>query len=146
MSHVVAIETALRDLDAIKATCAELGLVFKQGQQSFKWWGRSVGDYPVPQGMKAADLGQCDHAIGVPGTTWEIGLVRQPDGAYKLAFDFYGSQGGPIVQALGGKDARKFLQLYGVNMATIQARKLGHNVQRVMGAKGSINVVITGRL
>lgn len=146
MSHVVAIETIMRDLDAIKATCKELGLVFKQGQNTFQWWGQSVGDYPIPAGMKAAELGQCDHAIGVPGTSWEIGLVRQANGGFKLAFDFFGSQGAPIVKALGGKDARKFLQAYGVNMATLQAKRLGYNAQRVMGKNGAINVVITGRM
>lgn len=146
MSHVVSIKTELTDLEAVKAACRELGLIFKPGQTTFKWWGRSEGDYPIPAGMRKADLGQCDHAIGVPGTEWEIGLVRQANGAYKLAFDFYGHRGQPILDALGGQEAGRFLQAYGVNKTIMTARKLGHNAVRVMGKNGAVNVIITGRL
>lgn len=146
MSHVVSIKTELNDLEAVKAACKELGLIFKANQKTFQWWGRSEGDYPIPQGMKREEMGQCDHAIGVPGTNWEIGLVRQPNGAYKLAFDFYGHRGQPILDAIGGQQGGKFLQCYGVNKTIMAARKLGHNAVRVMGKNGAINIVITGRL
>jgi hypothetical protein len=145
MSHVVAIQTELTDLQAIAATCRELGLTLKLGQKTFQWWGRSVGDYPLPEGQTKESLGQCDHAIGVPGTTWEIGLVKSGNG-YKLCFDFFGHKGRPILEAIGGEKGGKFLQAYGLNKATIEARRLGHNVSRVPGKNGAINLVVTGRM
>jgi hypothetical protein len=150
MSHVVSIKTEMKDVAAIRATCAELGLTFVENQTTYAWWGTSVGDYPLPAGFKASDLGKCVHAIKVPGTTWEVGVVkaRNPDGTqregFTLLFDFYGTKGAPITNALGGNDAKKFLQLYGVNKATIEAKKKGLLVRRQAGKNGAIQLVCTG--
>ena len=152
MSHIVSIATVLKDLDAVKATCLELGLTFKQDQHTYQWWGTSVGDYPLPTGFTKQDLGKCDHAIGIPGTTWEVGVVRRRkadgtlDEGYTLLFDFYGHQGQPILTALGGQTADKFVQLYAVNKATLEARKRGHCVVRQVQPNGAIRLQITGRL
>jgi hypothetical protein len=147
MSHVVAIEMVLTDLAAIKAACKEMGLVFKENQKTFKWWGRWANDYGAAdaayrQGIATKDYGKCEHAIGVPGTSWEIGLVRSEAG-YKLAFDFYGSSGLPILNAVGGQNAGKFLQTYGVHKATLEARKRGYTVQRKAAKGGAIQLVVT---
>ncbi len=146
MSHVVSINVELNDLDAIKATCHELGLTFLENQKTYQWWGRSLGYYAIPDGFTKDDLGHCEHAIKVPGTTWEIGLAKPRNGkGYRLLFDFYGSQGQPILDALGGEKASKFVQLYGVHRAMAMARKLGHNVTRQVGRNGVINVVCQAR-
>lgn len=145
MSHLVSIALEITDLDAVKATCKELGLEFKQNQKTYQWYGYSVGDYPLPDGFTKEDLGHCEHAIGIPGTTWEVGLAKPRNGkGYRLLFDFYGCQGQPILNALGGQQAHKFTQLYGVNRATMAARKLGATVHRTIGKNGSINLVATG--
>ena len=120
--------------------------MFKQGQKSYSWWGYSAGDYPLPAGFTAEDLGKCEHAIGIPGTTWEVGLARPKNGkGLRMLFDFFGSQGAPILKALGGEKANKFVQLYGVAKAEIAAKKLGHTVARQTLKNGSINLTITGR-
>lgn len=144
MSHVVSIAVKLTDLEAIKATCKELGLVFKQGQRSYRWYGSSVGDYPLPVGFTREDLGHCEHAIEVPGAGYDIGLARAKDGAgYVMLFDFWGP-GRPILDAVGGEKANRFVQLYGVNKATLAARKLGHTVSRTVQKNGAITLTITG--
>lgn len=148
MSHVVSIKTELRDLEAIRRAAAELGLQFIENQTTYEWWGSSVGDYPLPDGFKASDLGKCVHAIKVPGTTWEIGVAaaRNADGSPKAGFtllwDFYGTQGAPIAAALG-EGAERFVQLYGVHKATLELQKRGLTVTRKAGAKGSIQLVAT---
>lgn len=150
MSHVVSIRTELRDLDAVRAAATELGMTFVANQKTYKWWGASVGDHPLPTGFKAEDLGKCDHALKVPGTTWEVGIAqaRNADGTRKpgcftLLFDFFGTQGQPILKALGGEDARKFTQLYGVHKTLIEARKRGLLARRQVGKNGSVQVVLT---
>lgn len=145
MSHVVSIKTVLTDIEAIKRTCKELGLTFKENQKTYAWWGSSVGDYPLPEGFTKEQLGHCEHAIGIPGTTWEIGLA-QPTGqkGLRMLFDFFGSKGTPILQAVGGQNADKFTQLYAVHKATLEAKKRGLTVTRKAGANGSINLVCVG--
>src|SRR5579871_5011910 len=108
MSHVVSIKTKLTDIEAVRRTCAELGLTFKENQQKYNWWGSYMGDSPLPEGFKATDLGKCSHAIGVPGTKWEIGLAIAPgstEPGYTMLFDYFGSEGKPILDAVGGQTA-----------------------------------------
>lgn len=144
MSHVTSIQAEIKDIDAVKALCKEMGWTFKENQRTYKWWGMSVGDYPLPQGQKESDLGRCDHAIGIPGTTWEIGLRRNAQtGNYSLCYDFFGSQGQPLQAAIGEK-GQKFMQLYGVHKATLEARKRGYIVTRQSGQNGAIKLVVTG--
>jgi hypothetical protein len=145
MSHVVSIKTQLTDLEAIKATCKELGLVFKQGQTGYRWYGTSVGDYPLPEGFTKDDLGKCEHAIEVPGAGYDIGLARAKVGqGWVILFDFWGP-GEPILKAVGGEKAGKFLQAYGVNKAELTAKKLGYQTTRQHLKNGAINVLVKGR-
>lgn len=132
MSHCVTINTELKSLEAIRLACKQLGLFWRENQQHFAWFGRSVGDYALPQGFKAADMGRCEHAIGIPGTTWEVGVVRRrkadgtPDEGYTLLFDFFGMKGGPILEALGGQQANRFVQEYAAQQSVLLAQKKGH--------------------
>lgn len=146
MSHVVSIKTELTDLEAIKAVCAELGLELRLNQKTYNWWGSHVGDYPLPEGFTAEDLGHCEHAIGVPGTTWEIGLAKKPGmKGYRMLFDFFGSQGQPILEALGGQQANRFLQTYKTVRVEREAKKLGYQTQRQLGKNGAVNVLVSNR-
>jgi len=172
MSHVVTIKTELNDIAAVKAAVKDLGLVWKEGQKEYKWFGTHVGDYPLPTGFKNTDLGKCDHAIGVPGTNWEIGVARKrnADGSlapgYTLLCDFYGHEGRPIAEALGavyhragsvvwdGKEGRpyhvrdlsfnRFTQAYAVARATAAAKAKGYIVTRKAKADGTVQLVVTG--
>jgi len=146
MSHVTTVKAEIHDIKALAAACAELGLTFKENQQTYKWWGTSVGNYPLPEGFTVEDLGKCQHAIGVPGTEWEIGVAQPRNGkGYRLLFDFYGNRGEPILNAIGGQQASKLVQLYAVHKATLEAEKRGLLVQRktVPGTQ-KIQLVCTG--
>ena len=147
MSHCVSVDLTIDDLPALRAACAELGLTWHEGQTTYKWYGSSVGDYPLPAGFTADMLGKCQHAISVPGAEYQIGVVKNPIGAgYKLLFDFWGSrEGQPIIKRLGGEDLPKLKQFYGVNRAQTVARRQGLQTQRVLSANGSVKLVITGR-
>jgi hypothetical protein len=145
MSHVVSVDLLVTDLQAVEATCKELGLTFKRGQTHYRWWGRSVGDYPLPNGFKASDLGYCEHAIEVPGSGYDIGLAKKPGSrGYTMLFDFFGV-GRPIVEKLGGQALPKFVQTYGVLKATLEAKKKGLICTRSLLAGGQIKLTITGR-
>ena len=78
MSHVVGVSCEVRDLDALEQACANKGATFVRDQKSHAYYG----------GARE----KCDHAIKVPGCTYEIGVRRnraQADEVYDLRYDNY---------------------------------------------------------
>lgn len=63
MSHVATIDIEITNLQDLQNACADLGLEFVEGQQTYNWYGESVGDYAIPEGFDENDLGRCEHAI-----------------------------------------------------------------------------------
>ncbi len=119
MSHIVTESMIILDLAALEAACSpESGLEFRRGQDRYRWYGRSVGNYPLPAGFTRADLGKCEHAIRVRGNdrAYEIGVVRRRDEqgnllpGYCLMYDFW--NGGYGLEAAAGKHCSKVKQLY----------------------------------
>lgn len=137
MSHVTTIEAEIRDLDSLKAACADLGLEFREGQQTYRWYGTHVGDYPLPQGFSKNDLGKCLHAIGVKGNkqAYEIGVVARRDGkpGYTLMWDFWA--GGHGLQKVVGDNCKRLTQAYSANVALKKLQKKGYKVEKLVSAK-----------
>jgi hypothetical protein len=112
MSHVANIDVEILDLDVVKEICEALGLVFQENQRHYRWYGRHVGDYPLPEGITKDRLGFCDHALSVKGggrQAYEIGLVRQ-GAKWAVLWDFW--MGGHGLEACVGKDGIKFAEAY----------------------------------
>ena len=130
MSHVATVELEVRDLGALRAACAEVGLEFREGQTTHRWFGKWVKDYhgsdaAYLNGIDPKSYGKCDHALAVKGNAnaYEVGVVKMPGGAHKLVWDFYGGgyglmaaigkSGKNLIQAYAGQVARKSLALRG---------------------------------
>lgn len=132
----------------MKAACKRLGLELVEGQKTYRWWGRSEGDYPLPEGFTAQDLGHCEHAIRVPlshpsgRNAYEVGVVKRRDGkpGYQLMWDFFA--GGYGLQEFVGEDCKKLRQAYATEAAKAQARKMGYRVTEKLQANGSIKLVL----
>lgn len=124
MSHVTTVNVEIKSLTALKKACADIGLEFREGQTTYRWWGRHVGDYPIPESFTKADLGKCNHAIGIPGNynAYEVGVVQRGD-SYKLIWDFY--NGGYGLQAAVGEDCHKLAQAYSKHVAVDAAVQSG---------------------
>jgi hypothetical protein len=122
MSHVTVIAVELKDLDALGAICAALGLEFRENQKTYRWYGQHVGDYPVPSGFAKADLGKCDHAIAVKGNrnAYEVGLVKRGD-AFIPLWDFW--QGGYGLREKIGEDGSTLISAYTREVAVRKARQ-----------------------
>src|SRR5260370_5579493 len=122
MSHVTVIAVELKDLDALKAVCEDLGLDFHENQKTYRWYGRHVGDYPLPEGFTRANLGRCDHAIGVKGNSnaYEVGLVRRGE-AFVPLWDFW--QGGFGLRDKIGEGGSKLISAYTKEVAVRKARQ-----------------------
>ncbi len=138
MSHVARIELEINDLDTLRAACKRLGLEFVQDQKTYAWWGTHVGDYPLPEGFTAEDLGKCHHAIKVPGAKYELGVVER-NGKYTLLWDFYSSGG--LEQVLG-KGAGRLRQAYAVERVRREAIRKSYRITETT-SRQSIRLTIT---
>ena len=134
MSHVASIDIEIKDLAALKAACAEIGMEFKEGQQTYKWYGRWMNDYSGADAAFRADVapkdyGKCAHAIGVPGssTAYEIGVVQQKDGTFKLVWDFW--NGGYGLEKLAGPKCSTLVKSYVGEVTKHSLQKQGYAFQ-----------------
>ena len=126
MSHVSEIELKIKSLEALKAACSRLGLEFIENQKTYRWDGRFMGDYPLPSWLKVEELGKCQHAIWVPGASYEIGIIKR-EGEIKLLWDF-GSSGG--LERVLGKQGGRLKQAYTVEQTKAVAKRAGYQVRK----------------
>jgi len=125
MSHFTTIETRIRDIAALRAACAELGLEL-QGA------GTARGYYSE-QGLPG------EHVIRLRGP-YDIAVNKTKDGTYGLTTDWWNGH----VEKEVGKDFGRLLQLYGVHKAQAEARRKGLTVRRRSLNDGSIKLTIGG--
>ena len=138
MSHISKIELVIHSLEDLKEACRQLGFEFVDNQKTFKWYGRWVGDTPLPEGIKIEDLGKCDHAIRVPGCDYEVGVVKRGD-SYILLWDYY--YAGGLTDKIGA-NAGKLKQAYSVARVRKEARRKGYRVREKKIDQG-IRLVLT---
>ena len=124
MSHFTTIETQVRDVQALRAACTEMGL--------------AVEENAVARGY-SRNTHNGDLVIRLKGP-YDIALNRQQDGTYGLTCDWWDGH----VEREVGANYGKLLQLYGVHKAQIEARKKGYTTRRQTLADGAIKLVIGG--
>lgn len=154
MSHVVAHpEICFSDFDALASACEELGLEFRLGQATWKYWGSWANDYhetdaAYKHGIDPKDYGKGVHAIAVKGdgTAYEVGLVPSPkgDGSFMPVYDFYGEYGKRI-QSKTGKNLEKLNGKYAEHAIRSQAQKQGHAVRKVVTPAGHTQLIVSQR-
>lgn len=137
MSHVAMVDAEILDLDSLMKACDDLGLEFRKGQRTYRWFGQHVGDYPLPKGFSKSDLGKCLHAIAVKGNSnaYEVGIVERRDGkpGYQLMWDFWA--GGYGLQGVVGDNCKKLIQAYKVNVTAKALAKKGCQIQKLVDPK-----------
>ena len=132
MSHLAKIEIEINDLAALKRACKRLGMEFMEGQRSYRWFGRWMGDSPMPEGMTQNDLGKCDHAIRSDKCSYEVGVVKREKG-YGLVWDYWHSGG---LAGVIGKTGGLLKQAYSIERGKAEALKKGYRVQEIQTDKG----------
>ena len=117
MSHVVQIQTEVRDPVAIRAACGRLSL-----------------PEPVLGEVMLFNSSAIGWAVRLP--EWRFPVVCDVE-AGKIAFDNFGGRWGEQ------KQLDCFLQRYAVEKARIEARRQGHTVMEQLLADGSIKLTVT---
>jgi len=124
MSHFTTITTQIRDVDALRDACGELGLALLQNAEARGYYTqRTHGDFVIQ--------------LNGP---YDIAVNRQDSGSYGLTADLWEG----AVEKEVGQRFGKLLQLYGVHKATREARRKGHLVSRSQKQDGTIKLTITG--
>lgn len=143
MSHVVTVDVEVKSLEALKKMCANLGWQLKEGQKTYAWYGRWVGDYQaedsaIKQGFKEEDLGTCDHAITIPDCKYEVGL-KFLENKYVVVWDFWEKD---LKVAMGGQKAERFCQEYGLAAVQVEAESQGYNYTTKKLDNGSYEIEV----
>jgi hypothetical protein len=124
MSHFTEITTQIKDIEALRLACQELGLNLLQNAEARGYYdNKTKGDY----------------VIQLKGP-YDIALNKQPDGTFGITSDLWNGH----VEKEVGQGYGKLLQLYGVHKATMEARKKGLSVLRRQKQDGSIKLVLMG--
>ncbi len=124
MSHFTEIKTQIKDIEALRQACQEMGLPLLQDAEARGYYeNKTKGEY----------------VIQLKGP-YDVALNKQPDGTFGLTADLWQ---GHVEKEVGEKYG-KLLQLYGVHKATIEARKKGISVLRRQQNNGSIKLVLMG--
>jgi hypothetical protein len=119
LSHVVHSEVLIKDIDALRTAVAAMGCTMV-AKKTYTWYGHHVGDFPMPKGMTADQLGRCEYAIQVPGARNEVGVVKTKEG-FTLAWDFYGNYSQPWQKGQAEvHDGRKLLKKFGDKLCLLQ--------------------------
>jgi len=105
MSHFSEIKTQIKDIEALRSACQEMGLTLLQTAEARGYYeNKTKGDYVVQ--LKGP---------------YDIALNKNADGTFGLTADLWNGH----VEKEVGQGYGKLLQLYGVHKATIEARKKG---------------------
>ncbi len=138
MSHISKIEVRIDSMEDLKAACKRLGFEFRQNQTTYKWYGKWVGDSPLPEGVTEEDLGKCHHAIHVPGCKFEIGIFSVNNHFMLLWDDWY--TGG--LKKKIGKHAGLLIQAYSVAKIKREAIRKSYRITEKKTTQG-IRLVLT---
>lgn len=114
MSHISKIELRILSLSTLEKACEKLGAKLYRDVKTHKWFGRWVGDSPLPEGMEKEDIGKCDHVIRINNATemtYEVGVIKSKTHAgYELFYDNW--EGGYGLEKVLGKNLGKLKQQY----------------------------------
>lgn len=122
MSHFTDIDIEIRDLEAMKAACAELGLKVAENTTA-----RGYGE----------NLHRGEVVIRLKGP-YDIAVNRASDGRWTLTADLWA---GRVEKEVGPKFGR-LRQLYGVHRTLREAQRLGLRARRSLLQDGTIRLAL----
>jgi hypothetical protein len=125
MSHFVAIKTSVRDVNALRKACDELGLELLE-----KGTARGYASHTLKGDFVIKLKGPYDIAVN----------LDKESGAFGLSTDWWDGH----VEKEVGAGYSKLLQLYGAHKVQIEARKKGLTCRRQQLGDGSIKISIGG--
>ena len=125
MSHMVSVkDIEITSLSALQKACERIGAKLNTNRKQATYFA----------GRTAA----VDATIDVPGSKWQIGLVKNENSSYELQADFYGVEGGKLKAVVD-----KLKQYYPIEVAKEVARKKGYTVTEKHLQNGAIKLILS---
>ena len=124
MSHFTEIKTQIKDINALRSACQEIGFALIPNAEARGYYENKI---------------KGDFVIKLSGP-YDIAVNQQPDGTFGLTCDWWAGH----VEKEVGKDYGKLLQIYGVHKATMEARKKNLSVLRRQKQDGSVKLILMG--
>ena len=164
MSHVALFNTEkgkpfITCLESVRLAAKNLGMdVFERN--TYKWYGRHVGDWKLPPGWRAAEPGrnatlvlkpnaETRKKLGIHDDCYELAVIEDKvnPGAYTIMYDFYAGGhgldkviGSPVIKS-GTQDvqqlAPKFVQHYRMCADALSAVEAGDSIEFEEQSDGS---------
>ena len=124
MSHFTTIATQVRDIEALRQACDELGLQLIRDATA-----RGYNQNTIPG----------EYVIRLKGP-YDIAVNNQPGGSFGMTADWWDGH----VEKEVGPNYGRLLQLYAIHKASREARNKGYSVLRQNLPNGSIKLCILG--
>ena len=122
MSHFTTIKTQIKDIEALRSACQEMGLSLLQNAEARGYYQNKI---------------KGEFVVRLKGH-YDIAVNKQKDGTFALTCDWWDGH----VEKEVGQNYGKLLQLYGVHKAIREAKRKGHLVQRRQQENGAIKLII----
>ena len=144
MSHVAEVNLKIFDLEALAQASRNVGLEFKAGQTSYRWYGNWQNDYHAAdaaarRGHDPRLFGKSEHAIVVPNNdrAYGIGVVPALDGVgYSMVYDNW--QGGYGLEGVAGRGLERLKQEYAAEVSVRRLTADGYAITRHVDELGQI--------
>ena len=164
MSHVAQCNVVLKNLDVIELAVRRLGGTLHRGVNHIRMFNAGFVDDSttwkqffepaeaerIARMSKAervkiinAAMNSADAVARFPGAEYDVGIIKQSDGSYRLRWDTWANGGG--LHRFIGANGGLLAQAYGVEAAKRAARLRGHTVKEVPGSNGSIKLEVLVR-
>jgi hypothetical protein len=132
MSHVTTCELEIKNLDDLASAGSRLGLELVRDAKDFRYY--------------AGKREPCTHKLRVPegaprAEAYEVGVVEQADGTYRLLYDDFDRQ----ICEIAGRGMQKLRQEYAVSVVRREVKRLKRDGYRVKEVRenGKVRVVAT---
>ena len=122
MSHYTNVDIEVRDIDALKDACNELGLPVEKAGMA-----RGYGE----------SLRRAEYVVKLRGP-YDIAVDRQADGRWTLSADLWQ---GHVEREVGSKFGR-LRQFYGVHRTLREAQRLGLKARRSVLQDGTVRLAL----
>ena len=130
MSHIATVKTQMTEIEALKDAVEAAGGVWKQDQKTHNFY---------------SGTGRCDHAFGLPGVHYEVGVTKNLDGSLSLSLDDYGYENsrhdGYKLVAKFGANGSALMQGYAKSITVREMRRKGYHVSFQQQENGAVRVV-----
>ncbi len=164
MSHVAQVNAVLKSLDIIEAAAQRLGGKLVRDQHKYRMYASGFVDdstdwktmFSPEEGARIERLSKeervkiinkamsyADHVITFPGASYDVGVIQQNDGTYRLRWDYYGQGGLP--KYMGDRQAGKFVQAYGIEATKRAAQRKGYGVRESSKSDGTVQLELLVR-